>query len=595
MIIKKIAKLLSPKDKKKSILLVLMTLVMAFLEMIGVASIMPFIAVLSNPQLIQSNFILSEVYAFLKFNKNIDFIIFLGFFSFCLLMFSLTFKAVTTYVQLKFALMYEYTLGKRLVEGYLLQPYTWFLKRNSATISKNVLSEVSAVTNGCLMPMISLITQFAVAIAIIILLLLFDPIVSMIVGLIFGIAYSITYKLVSSLLLKLGSQRTKANEDRFTIISEAFGAFKEVKVSGLEKFYLGLFKVPAKKYAENEAIASVVRQLPRYALEMIAFGGMLLIAIYYILEKGSFADAVPIMALFAFAGYRFMPAIQQIYSSLTQLKFITPVLDSIYVDLINLEKNLEIQRYENLKFNKIIKLKNIYFSYPDVQKYNLENINLEIKYKQKIGIVGETGSGQTTLVDLILGLLNTKKGSLLVDDVLVNDQNKRSWQSLIGYVPQQIYLTDNSIAANIAFGIQEDKIDYEIVQNVAKISNLDEFVTKELDKGYHTLVGERGVRLSGGQIQRIGIARALYRNPQLLIFDEATSALDNLTEQEVMKAIENLDNKITTIIIAHRLNTVRNCDKIFLFDKGKLLAEGNFEELVKKNRLFSNMIKNNNS
>ena len=595
MIIKKIAKLLSPKDKKKSILLVLMTLVMAFLEMIGVASIMPFIAVLSNPQLIQSNFILSEVYAFLKFNKNIDFIIFLGFFSFCLLMFSLTFKAVTTYVQLKFALMYEYTLGKRLVEGYLLQPYTWFLKRNSATISKNVLSEVSAVTNGCLMPMISLITQFAVAIAIIILLLLFDPIVSMIVGLIFGIAYSITYKLVSSLLLKLGSQRTKANEDRFTIISEAFGAFKEVKVSGLEKFYLGLFKVPAKKYAENEAIASVVRQLPRYALEMIAFGGMLLIAIYYILEKGSFADAVPIMALFAFAGYRFMPAIQQIYSSLTQLKFITPVLDSIYVDLINLEKNLEIQRYENLKFNKIIKLKNIYFSYPDVQKYNLENINLEIKYKQKIGIVGETGSGKTTLVDLILGLLNPKKGSLLVDDVLVNDQNKRSWQSLIGYVPQQIYLTDNSIAANIAFGIQEDKIDYEIVQNVAKISNLDEFVTKELDKGYHTLVGERGVRLSGGQIQRIGIARALYRNPQLLIFDEATSALDNLTEQEVMKAIENLDNKITTIIIAHRLNTVRNCDKIFLFDKGKLLAEGNFEELVKKNRLFSNMIKNNNS
>ena len=341
--------------------------------------------------------------------------------------------------------------------------------------------------------------------------------------------------------------------------------------------------------------ATIIANIPRFALELIAFGGMLLIAIYYILEKGSFADAVPIMALFAFAGYRFMPAIQQIYSSLTQLKFITPVLDSIYVDLINLEKNLEIQRYENLKFNKIIKLKNIYFSYPDVQKYNLENINLEIKYKQKIGIVGETGSGKTTLVDLILGLLNPKKGSLLVDDVLVNDQNKRSWQSLIGYVPQQIYLTDNSIAANIAFGIQEDKIDYEIVQNVAKISNLDEFVTKELDKGYHTLVGERGVRLSGGQIQRIGIARALYRNPQLLIFDEATSALDNLTEQEVMKAIENLDNKITTIIIAHRLNTVRNCDKIFLFDKGKLLAEGNFEELVKKNRLFSNMIKNNNS
>ena len=199
--------------------------------------------------------------------------------------------------------MHEYTLGKRLVEGYLLQPYQWFLNRNSSNISKNVLSEVSAVTNGCLMPMISLITQSAVAIAIVILLIVLDPYVSLIVGLIFGIAYAIIYKVLSSFLIKLGRQRTEANQDRFTIISEAFGAFKEIKVNSLENFYLKLFKVPAKKYAENEATASIIRQLPRYALAMIAFGGMLLIVIYYISEKGSFVNAVPIMALYAFAGY----------------------------------------------------------------------------------------------------------------------------------------------------------------------------------------------------------------------------------------------------------------------------------------------------
>ena len=595
MIIKKILKLLSSQDKKKAIFLVIMTLVMAFIEIVGVASIMPFIAVLANPEIIETNYILSKVYLVLNFNNKIDFIIFLGYGALGLLIFSLAFKSLTTYLQLKFALMHEYRLGKRLVEGYLFQPYIWFLNKNSSTISKNVLSEVSAVTNGCLMPMISLITQSAVALAIVILLLVLDPSITIIVGLIFGVSYSIIYKVLSSFLLKLGKQRTEANEVRFTIISEAFGAFKEVKVNNLEKFYLKLFKVPAKKFAENEATASIVRQLPRYALEMIAFGGMLLMIIYYISEKGSFINAVPIIALYAFAGYRFLPAVQQIYSSLTQLKFISPVLDSLYIDLINLEKKAEYQKINTIKFNKSIELKNIDFSYPNVEKKNLENINLTIKCRQKIGIVGGTGSGKTTTVDLILSLLHPQKGSLLVDDVLINNENKRSWQSLIGYVPQQIYLSDNSIASNIAFGVNKEKINYEVVKRVSKMANLHEFVTKELNNDYNTIVGEHGVRLSGGQRQRIGIARALYHQPELLIFDEATNALDNLTEQEVIKAIDNLNNKITVIMIAHRLNTVRNCDKIFLLDKGRLIAEGNFDDLRKQNNIFNKMVLNNQS
>ena len=589
MIIKKIIKLLSHREQKIGFMLLLMTLVMAFLDMIGVASIMPFIAVLANPQIIETNLILSKLFIFFEFEKKDDFILFLGLAAFALLVFSLAFKSLTTYMQLRFALMHEYKLGKRLVEGYLYQPYKWFLNRNSAEISKSILSEVSAIVNGCLMPMMSLVSQGAVAIAIMGMILFVNPMASLIVCLVLGLAYGLIYKAVSNFLNKLGVKRAQANELRFKVISEAFGAFKEVKVGGLERFFIDHFSTPAKNYAEKEATASIVRQLPKYALEMVAFGGMLLALLYIIAQKG-FTDAIPIIALYAFAGYRFMPALQQIYSSLTQLKFVGPVLDSIYEDLISLEKETENNKKEKIDFKDSIELKKVFFTYPNESQPVLKNINLSIKCKQKIGIVGGTGSGKTTTVDLILGLLKPERGSLTVDELEINSQNYRRWQSMIGYVPQQIYLSDESIAENIAFGVDKEDIDYKAVERVAKIANLHDLVNNELKNGYQSVVGERGIRLSGGQRQRIGIARALYHNPKLLIFDEATNSLDNLTEKAVIESIQNIDEDITIIMIAHRLNTVRNCDTIFLIEGGNLVAQGSFDELLKNNSSFKKMV-----
>ena len=589
MIIKKIIKLLSHREQKIGFMLLLMTLVMAFLDMIGVASIMPFIAVLANPQIIETNLILSKLFIFFEFEKKDDFILFLGLAAFALLVFSLAFKSLTTYMQLRFALMHEYKLGKRLVEGYLYQPYKWFLNRNSAEISKSILSEVSAIVNGCLMPMMSLVSQGAVAIAIMGMILFVNPMASLIVCLVLGLAYGLIYKAVSNFLNKLGVKRAQANELRFKVISEAFGAFKEVKVGGLERFFIDHFSTPAKNYAEKEATASIVRQLPKYALEMVAFGGMLLALLYIIAQKG-FTDAIPIIALYAFAGYRFMPALQQIYSSLTQLKFVGPVLDSIYEDLISLEKETENNKKEKIDFKDSIELKKVFFTYPNGSQPVLKNINLSIKCKQKIGIVGGTGSGKTTTVDLILGLLKPERGSLTVDELEINSQNYRRWQSMIGYVPQQIYLSDESIAENIAFGVDKEDIDYKAVERVAKIANLHDLVNNELKNGYQSVVGERGIRLSGGQRQRIGIARALYHNPKLLIFDEATNSLDNLTEKAVIESIQNIDEDITIIMIAHRLNTVRNCDTIFLIEGGNLVAQGSFDELLKNNSSFKKMV-----
>ena len=298
-------------------------------------------------------------------------------------------------------------------------------------------------------------------------------------------------------------------------------------------------------------------------------------------QSGSFIDSLPILSLYVFAGYRLMPAVQQIYVSFAKLSFIGSSLDKLYNDIINLKPFNENYNQDILLVNRAITLKNIYYSYPNTSRVALKDININIPAKTTVGLVGATGSGKTTTVDIILGLLEAQKGSLEVDGKIITKQNSRSWQRSIGYVPQHIYLSDDSIAANIAFGSEPKDIDQAAVEKASKIANLHEFVISELSQQYQTIIGERGVRLSGGQRQRIGIARALYHNPQVLILDEATSALDNETEKAVMGAVNNLSKDITIILIAHRLNTVKNCDLIFKLDKGHLIGQGKFDELFK--------------
>ena len=297
-------------------------------------------------------------------------------------------------------------------------------------------------------------------------------------------------------------------------------------------------------------------------------------------NSGGFNNALPVISLYVFAGYRLMPALQQIYYALTQITFVSPSLDKIYEDLKDLNKTNLSQDQTIQSINESIDLKNINYNYPNAEKKILKNINLSIKAKTTTGIVGATGSGKTTTVDIILGLLEPQEGTLEVDGNVITNKNLRSWQSLIGYVPQHIYLADDTIAANIAFGKDLKDIDPQNIERTAKIANLHKFIIDELPKKYETIIGERGVRLSGGQRQRIGIARALYNNPKLLILDEGTSALDNYTEKAVMDAVNNLPKEMTIIIITHRLDTIKNCDVIFKLDKGKLIGQGTFDELI---------------
>jgi len=589
--IKKILSLLTLRERKHAFLLMVMVLIMALLDTIGVASILPFMSVISNPSLIETNFILNTMFqasSIFGIKNNQEFLFALGFGVFIILVVSIAFKALTTYAQVRFIEMRNYNISKRLITGYLHQPYNWFLNRHSADLGKTILSEVSQVVRTSIKALIDLIAKSMVTILLIVLLIIANPKLALIVGFTIIGAYGLFFYFIRNYLNQIGVIRLKNNEFRFLAISEAFGAAKEVKVGGLEQAYIKRYTDPAKIFALKNAAASVITTLPRFFFEIIAFGGIILMILYIMKQTGNFSDALPIISLYVFAGYRLMPAIQQIYTSFTSLALGGPSLDKLHEDIKNL-KPLNVNLNQDiLPFNKNITLKNIYYSYPNASRTALKDISLSIPAKSSVGLVGTTGSGKTTTVDIILGLLESQKGALEVDGKIITTQNSRSWQRSIGYVPQHIYLSDDTVQNNIAFGVDHKDVDQKAVEKASKIANLHEFISDELPNQYQTTIGERGVRLSGGQRQRIGIARALYHNPQVLILDEATSALDNQTEKAIMDAVNNLSKgkDITIIIIAHRLSTVKKCDQIFLLEKGQLKNQGTFEELIKVNENF---------
>ena len=581
--IKKILFLLSSSERKSAYLILFFTFITALVDMMGVASILPFVAILSNPSLIETSIILNLTFNQLTIfgvKTEEEFLFALGIIVFLLLILSLIVKALTTYLQERFVQLSEYNIGKRLIEIYLQQPYSWFLNRNSADLGKNILSEVMQVINNGIRPLIELIAKSLIAIALIILLFIVDPILTMIVGSSLGSVYLLIFYFVRNYLDKSGSLRLKNNQLRFTAVNEAFSATKEIKLGGLEKIFINIFSNSALIVAKSQAVALVVSQLPKYILEAIAFGGILLIILYIMTQTGNFNSALPIISLYAFAGYRLLPALQQIYVSFTQLIFVGPSLSKLFNDMTN--KNILVENQdEGFLFpkNQIV-LKNICYDYPESKRTTIKNINIELLAKSIVGFVGPTGSGKTTLVDIILGLLDPKKGSLEIDGKIITKQNVRSWQKSIGYVPQNIYLSDDTIAANIAFGVQRNEIDLDLIEKSSKIANLHNFIINELPEKYDTIIGERGVRLSGGQRQRIGIARALYNKPKVLVLDEATRSLDNQTEESVIKQVLSLNQNMTIIIIAHRLNTVKNCDIIFRLENGQIIDQGSYNKVI---------------
>jgi ATP-binding cassette, subfamily B, bacterial PglK len=591
---RKLYDILDSRERSLTVLVFLLLLMVAFVETMGVASIMPFMAVLANPEVVETNRYLAEVYTRLGFESTDAFLFFLGVVFLILIVGSLVLRAFAFWVQLRFSHMRNHVWGTRLIGGYLAQPYDWFLGQHSGDLGASVLNEVSKAVHGVLFPAMQIISHGLVAAFLFLLMVAVDPLLATSIALFLGVAYGTLFWGVRSYLRRIGEERRASNSQRFKIVQEAFGGIKDVKVAGLEEEFTERFRVPSLRVARREVTGKVVSQLPSFAMQAAVFGGIMVVLLYFLGRRGGFQEALPVFSLYALAGYRLMPSLQAIYGFLAELRFNGVVLDAIHRDLHRVASSAghgsscvdEPKGIEPMGLRNTLRLDGVSYRYPGAARYALADINLEVKACSTIGLVGPTGSGKTTLVDVILALLKPEQGRVIVDDQPITPQLRRMWQKSIGYVPQQIYLADDSIERNIAFGISSSSIDREAVERAARAANLHEFVMNELPQGYQTPVGERGVRLSGGQRQRIGIARALYHDPDVLILDEATSALDNLTEQAVMDAVHNLSNRKTIVLIAHRLSTVRECDQIFYLEQGRIVAVGTYDELLATNSRF---------
>ena len=594
--VKQIFSLFNAKEKTQVFILLIGIVIRGLFEVAGVASIMPFIAVVSNPGIIQSNKYLFYTYQLLGFHSPRMFLMVLGVFVFCIIVLNNSLSALTEWFLIRFTWLRGHTLASRLFAKYLSQPYTFFLTENTANLGANILNEVGNFLKGILRPFMEMIAKSIVSIFIFILLVIVDPLLAIIVGVVLGSAYSLLFFTVRKKLAKVGKERVYANRKQFLYISEALTGIKDIKVRGCESYFLNAFSEYSYKVNMNQAVHQIVSQVPRYALEVISFGGILLITLYFVVTQQDTANTIPLMALYAFAGYRLLPALQGVFSGITTVKFNLALLERLSDDLaLQAYPYSEIKSWDDvvipIEFKEYIELKAVQFAYPGVDQTVLNTLNLSIAAKTTVGFAGTTGAGKTTLIDIILGLFLPQKGELLVDGRKIDKSNMRAWLRTVGYVPQQIFLSDQSVRQNIAFGIDKKNINDKAVEKAAEIAHLHDFIVNELSEGYDTVIGERGLRLSGGQRQRIGIARAMYNDPEVLILDEATSSLDNITEAMVMEAIRRLARKKTIIMIAHRLTTLVDCDVIHFMNQGRITHSGTYDELMKNCPEFKTMVK----
>lgn len=592
-IYRKLFDLLDARERRRFYLMLALVIFSGIVEMVGVASILPFLAVVADPGIVERNEKLASIYAMLGFDSISAFQIFLGIAVLGFVVFGVLIRLGTLYALSHFSHMRSYSLSTKLFSGFLNQPYVWFLSRHSTNMAKSILFEVEKVVGEAMVPAMKILSQSISLILLVALLFFVNPGAALGASVVIGGIYAVIYLVVRNRMTRLGKRRAEANKRRYKVAHETFGGIKEVKLQGLEEVYFERFKMPSRVFATTATSNAIVSEAPRYLLEAVAFGGMVLLVIGMIIQGNThIAEIVPTLGVFAFAGLRMFPAMQQIYNALAKMRFVGPMLDNIHRDMLETRQAPTAAKpgsMEPMRLKETLDLVDVHFAYPTAERASLLGLSLSARVNTTVGIVGGTGAGKTTAVDLILGLLTPASGEIRVDGVAVAEANKRGWQDVVGYVPQQIYLMDDTVAANIAFGIPKDKRDQAAIENAAKLAELHDFVVGDLPKGYDTEVGERGVRLSGGQRQRIGIARALYHDPDVLILDEATSALDNLTEQAVMAAVHNLGHRKTIIMIAHRLTTVRSCDNIFLLEKGRLADEGTYDELLAKNETFRRM------
>lgn len=593
--IKELFSLLSNKQRKHFYILQFLVILMALTELLGIASIAPFMALVGDTSLLQQEGIYSKLYQLSGISNPVSFLFLVG----CLVLLMLTISTIVSMLTTWRLAVYGASVGTeladRLYSYYMQQSWLFHASGSSAQLTKQVSTEANRISGSIIQPLMNLNAKLVLALFISVSIFIYNPIIAIAGISAFILAYMIMYKLVRKSLILNGRRLSEVSTQRFRLMNEGFGGIKDVLLLDRKYDFIDRFTEEGGLQARAQGTNNTISLVPRFFVELLAFGAMISLVLVLIKSyDGNLGQVLPVLAIYALACFKLLPALQQIYSSITQIKGNAAAFEAVKEDLqqsnITMSELNEKTVSPKLKFEQQIKLDNITFAYPKKDRYALNNVSISIPINHVIGIVGSSGSGKSTLIDIFLGLLPPQSGHMYIDDTLITKDNLRSWQNNLGFVPQSIFLSEGSIAENIAFGLSADEIDYTQVLNAIDLAHLTELV-EELPKGVHTKVGERGVQLSGGQRQRIGIARALYNQADVLMFDEATSALDGITEKIIMDAIHDFSGQKTIIMIAHRLKTVEKCDIIYLMEKGRVIDQGTYQQLVDNNLQFREMAK----
>jgi ATP-binding cassette, subfamily B, bacterial PglK len=578
-LIRRVLSLAWPYGRRKVAYVVSLSLIQGIFQVVGVTSIFPFLAVAANPAGIRESEIGAKVLGWLPAMSDHQLLMFAGMVAIAALVVSNVINLLAEFYRKYYANHFAHWLRMRLMGRIVSQPYGFFLRGNSSVLVKKVTGDVTGYTNKVLTPVLDIVTYAFTTALLLITLLAINPMISLGFGLALGLAYGTIFR-------SLGSKRTEirlglkaANKGAMKAALQLFSGIKAIKVHQAENYFIGSYSAHSAEQARHNAWMPVFSNGPRYIIEPFVFGGLVLSVLILAARGQDLISILPTLGVMAVAGYRLLPAMQKLYGDMTMISASTHYLDEICAEFeatagvkeTSSERNKRIKpRSKPLDWHEGIRLVEVSFGYPGAAQPVLDRVSLYIEKSSSVAVVGRTGSGKSTLIDLLLGLHEPSSGRIEIDGHPLTPKLVPSWQASIGYVPQDIYLTDDSIAMNIALGISPETVDRERVREVCRMAQILDFIEQELPQGFETQVGERGVRLSGGQRQRLGIARALYQRPSLLVLDEATSALDGETEAAVMSSIGQLYGKLTIVIIAHRLSTLEKCDRRLELERGRV-------------------------
>ncbi|MEO1903425.1 MAG: ABC transporter ATP-binding protein [Alcanivorax sp.] len=594
--LKELYTLLTREQRQKLMRLQVLVLLMSFAEIAGVVAIGPFMALVGDMSRLQGDGVIAQLYRFSELGDPRAFLFWMG----VGVLIILTAAAITSMFTVWRLSMYGARVGgelsSRLFNHYMHQPWLFHAGGSSSQLTNQIAQECQRITNSIINPLMQMNAKLVMALMMAVAIFIYNPLVALVGLSIFVVAYLLLYRTVRRRLVRNGKTITQAQRARFKLMGEGFGGIKDALLLGRQEVFTDRFSKASDDFAHAQGNSAALGQVPRYAMELVAFGSVIFLILYLLAaHQGDLGTILPVLSVYALAGFKMLPAFQQVYTSISLIRGNLAAFEALRDDLrasalpsSSSDEDQLRSRKERWKANRSIRLDNIQFTYPGKQAPALKGVDIEIPVNKVIGLVGATGSGKSTAIDLLLGLIEPQQGELLIDDEPVTAQRRRAWQNSLGFVPQSIFLADSSIRENIGFGLPPEAIDDQRAKHAASMAHLDELLA-ELPEGLNTRVGERGVQLSGGQRQRIGIARALYHDADVLILDEATSALDGITEKLIMDAIHDFSGKKTIIMIAHRLATVKQCDTIFLLANGEVVDQGNYDELSKRNITFRRM------